>query len=39
MIHFIGLLFIIGLIGAVSAVADICGDHIGDFIKGKLKRK
>ena len=37
MIHFIALLFIIGLIGAISAVAEICGDHVEDWFKGKLK--
>jgi hypothetical protein len=39
MITFIGFLMFIGLICAISAVADICGDHIEDWWKGKLKRK
>lgn len=38
MLTFIGLLLFIGLIGAVSAVVEICGDHIEEFIKGKIKK-
>jgi hypothetical protein len=37
MMEFVALLMFIGLIGAISAVADICGDHIEEFIRGKLK--
>jgi len=39
MLTFIGLLLFIGFIGVSSAVVEICGDHIEEFIKGKLNRK
>jgi len=39
MLTFIGFLLCIGLIAAFYTVVEICGDHVDDFIKGKLKRK
>lgn len=39
MITFIGFLLFIGFIGVSSAVVEICGDHVEEFIRGKLKRK
>jgi len=39
MLTFIGLLLFIGFIWVSSAVVEICGDHIEDWFKGKLKRK
>jgi hypothetical protein len=39
MLTFIGFLLCIGLIAAFYSVVEICGDHVEDFIKGRLKRK
>jgi hypothetical protein len=39
MLTFVGFLLFIGFIGVFSAVVEICGDHIEDWWKGKLKRK
>ena len=37
MLTFIGFLLCIALIAAFATLVEICGDHIEDFIKGKLK--
>jgi len=37
MFNFIALLLVIAIVGAFYAVVELCGDHLEDWIKGKLK--
>ena len=37
MLNFIALLFVIALVGAFSTLVELCGDHLEDWWKGKLK--
>jgi hypothetical protein len=37
MTELIAILLFIALIGAINTVAEVCGDHIEDWWKGKLK--
>jgi hypothetical protein len=37
MFNFIALLLVIALTGVFSTLVELCGDHLENWIKGKLK--